>query len=78
VLSDSWYPGWKATVDQEAATIERANLAFRAVYVPQGTHTVRWTYQPQSYLWGLWTSAVALLAIAVALPALLLRHRSRP
>jgi hypothetical protein len=77
-LSDSWYPGWRATVDREPVPIERANLAFRAVYVPQGTHTVRWTYRPQSYLWGLWISAAALLAIAAALPALLLWRRRRP
>ena len=34
VVSDTWYPGWQATVDGEAATIERANVHFRAVYLP--------------------------------------------
>ena len=36
-------------MDGQPAVMERANLAFRAVYVPQGTHTVRWTYRPASY-----------------------------
>jgi hypothetical protein len=70
VVSDSWYPGWEVAVDGQPAAMERANLAFRAVYVSQGTHTVRWAYRPESYLAGLGLSAAALLAVAVALLAL--------
>ncbi|NIO00141.1 MAG: YfhO family protein, partial [Anaerolineae bacterium] len=50
VLSDSWYPGWKATVDGEPTSIERANVAFRAVYVPEGDHIVHLIYRPLSYV----------------------------
>jgi hypothetical protein len=70
VLSDSWYPGWRVTVDGETATIERANLAFRAVHVPEGTHTVRWTYRPRSYLAGMGISATAMLAVVATLLAI--------
>ena len=77
VLSDSWYPGWRADIDGTPAATERANLAFRAVYVPQGTHTVRWTYRPASYLVGLGISSAALLAIMAALATLFARHRRR-
>jgi hypothetical protein len=66
VLSDSWYPGWAATVDGQRARIERANVAFRAVYLPQGTHTVRWTYRPQSFRVGLGLSLITLLGWVVA------------
>jgi hypothetical protein len=75
VLSDSWYPGWKATVDGQEATTERANLSFRAVHVPQGTHTVRWTYQSKSFLYGAGISAITLLAIVAACLALFFRRR---
>jgi hypothetical protein len=77
VLSDSWYPGWRVTVDGEMATIERANLAFRAVHVPEGTHTVHWTYRPRSYYVGLGISGAALLAVAAALLALDIRRAQR-
>jgi hypothetical protein len=57
VLSDSWYPGWVATVDGEEAPIERANLLFRAVRVPPGSHTVEFRYEPQSVRTGALVSA---------------------
>jgi len=65
VLSESWYPGWQATVDGAPARIERANLNFRAVYVPTGEHTVRLAYRPTSYRAGLGISVVTLLAVTV-------------
>ena len=77
VLSDSWYPGWRATIDSMPAATERANLAFRAVYVPQGTHTVCWVYRPASYLVGLGISSAALLTIVAMLATTFARHRRR-
>jgi hypothetical protein len=78
VLSDSWYPGWAVTVDDQPATAERANLAFRAVHAPQGAHTVRWRYRPQSYLAGRAISIVALLALAAAFLGLAIGRRRTP
>lgn len=46
VLSDSYYPGWKATVDSKTTKIYPANLNERGVVVPAGRHTVRLSYQP--------------------------------
>jgi hypothetical protein len=78
VLSDSYYPGWRATVDGEPVVIERANLAFRAVHVPAGTHTVRWVYRPTSYRAGLGISAAALLALATAFSIVAIRRAVKP
>lgn len=53
VLNDLYYPGWEATLDGKPTRIYRANYLFRAVIVPQGSHTVEYTYRPRSFRLGL-------------------------
>jgi hypothetical protein len=65
VLSDSWYPGWTATVDGVAVPIERANILFRAVAVPPGAHMVEFRYEPRSVQIGAMLSAAGLAVAAV-------------
>ncbi len=42
--ADSYHPGWQAYLDREKTPILKANLAFKAVYIPKGVHVVRFTY----------------------------------
>jgi hypothetical protein len=65
VLLDTFYPGWKATVDGRPARIEAANAAFRAVPVGAGRHEVRFAYRPGSVRTGAIISLVALLALGL-------------
>jgi hypothetical protein len=46
VLAESYYPGWLAWVDGTPAEIYRTDIAFRAISVPAGTHTVRMEFRP--------------------------------
>ncbi len=62
VLSDTWFPGWRATVDGAPASIARANVAFRAVTVPAGRHRVVFEYAPASVRVG---AAISLAALAL-------------
>jgi uncharacterized membrane protein YfhO len=71
-LSDTYYPGWRAYVDGGRARIYRANLAFRAIQVPKGTHTVVFRYVPLSFYGGL-----ALTLIGVGLSVFLLVRDKR-
>ena len=45
-LSDTYFPGWTASIDGKPAKIYRADYTFRAVVVPEGTHTVVFSYWP--------------------------------
>ena len=67
VLNDVYYPGWKAKVDGRDAEIRPANVAFRAVAVPAGQHTVTFEYESAAVRWGVILSVVAWLAIVAAL-----------
>jgi len=46
VLNDVWHPWWRADIDGTPAEILKANVLFRAVEVPAGRHTVRFTFHP--------------------------------
>src|SRR3989344_832794 len=64
-LSDNYYPGWKAYIDDKETKIFRANYTFRAIYLPEGSHLVKFVYQPLSFKVGVVISFLAILTILV-------------
>jgi hypothetical protein len=62
-LSDSFYPGWQASLDGKQEKIYRADYAFRAVLVPAGEHQVTFSYQPRSFRWGLIISGMTFIGL---------------
>jgi hypothetical protein len=60
VLSDTWYPGWQASLDGEKAEILRANYLFRAVAVPEGEHRVIMKYRPATFIFGFILSLISI------------------
>jgi hypothetical protein len=51
LLNDVWHPWWRATIDGVETDIYRANVLFRAVQVPPGKFTVRFTFEPLRGAW---------------------------
>jgi len=77
VLTDTYYPGWQATIDGRPVVIERANCWMRAVQVPAGRHLVHFRYRCRPYERGLRIaagSALVWLACMLFLPAGLRRR----
>lgn len=70
-LSDNYYPGWNAYIDNKKTNIFRANYSFRSIVFPSGEHTVVFSYEPIILKIGLLTTAgglVALLLLFLKLP----------
>ena len=68
LTSDTYYPGWRASIDGRETEIYRADYAIRGVIVPAGEHTVRFDYRPRSFYLGAGISLISMLllgAIAV-------------
>jgi len=63
VTSDVYYPGWRATIDDQPVELYRANYAFRGVTVPAGNHVVKFVYQPRRFYFGLAISLGCLLGL---------------
>lgn len=60
VLTDAFYPGWKAEVDGTPVTVMPADIAFRAVALPKGSQKVTFRFEPREVKIGAITSLAAL------------------
>lgn len=76
VVSEITYPGWRAYVNGERSHIYTANYLFRAVYLPAGTHEVRYVYVPTALWLGVPVSLTTLAAIVTVLLQAAWRHMS--
>ncbi|MBN1218200.1 MAG: YfhO family protein [Anaerolineae bacterium] len=74
VLTDTFYPGWEATVDGQPTAIWPANLAFRAVAVAAGEHEIVFRYRPASFIAGLWLNGITLVIMSIIAAWPLVRH----
>jgi hypothetical protein len=75
VLTDAWYPGWKAEVDGREADVHRVDWMLRGVTIPAGRHTVELRYAPASWRIGWIVSLVALVGLAAAFGLAATRRR---
>jgi len=66
LLLDTYFPGWKASVNGRSTRIYRADYNFRAVALPSGRSTVRFFYRPESLLIGIALSAASFALISAA------------
>jgi len=65
VLSDYYFPGWKAYVDNSETRIFRANYLNRAIKLPKGEHIIRFVYEPS--MMGLYITLVTWIILMIFL-----------
>jgi len=67
VLSEIYYPGWKAKVNGKPTRILCGNFLFRTIVLPKGENTVCFIFNPAGYkigaIWSLFTALISILLI---------------
>lgn len=66
VLSDQYFPGWKAFVDGKETPIYKVHEIIRGIVIPEGEHKVEFVYRPWKIYISIFIGAVALVACLVA------------
>jgi hypothetical protein len=77
VLSEIFYPGWKAYLDGKESEVFCTDYNLRGVFVPQGNHKAVMRFEPASYARGLWISLFTLVVCGAGLVIPLARARRR-
>ncbi len=75
ILADTYYPGWRASVDGRETPVMRVNIAQRGVALPPGRHRVTFAYSPSSFRRGL---ALTCLGLVLFFCFALVLSRMRP
>ena len=64
-VSDTFYPGWTATIDEAPCPISCVANSFRGVEVPAGDHVIRMQYHSESFVQGMKLTAIGFGALLV-------------
>ena len=64
IVSENYYPGWRARVDGKPARLGRADLTLIGVELPAGGRTVELSFESPSYQRG---KTISLIAIAIGI-----------
>lgn len=65
ILSEVYYPAWKAYVDGKQQRVNKAYHALRSVRLLPGQHTVKFIYDPYLLMISLWITLLPLISLVV-------------
>jgi hypothetical protein len=74
-LSEVFYPGWKAYIDDRPTKIQRGDYLFRVIPLPAGHHQIQMVFDPLTIKLGIGVSVFALLVILGTLVYFFRRRR---
>ena len=76
VFSDTFYPGWKATIDGKETKIYKTDGIIKGIFVPKGMHNVEFEYIPDYFYILIVISPVSILLIFL-IPILIKKKKMR-
>ncbi len=65
VLSENWYPGWKAYDNGVEKEIYKTDYILRSIYLEKGEHEIKFVYKPFSFRLGFWITIITFFSICV-------------
>ncbi|OFW63190.1 MAG: hypothetical protein A2Z35_06325 [Actinobacteria bacterium RBG_19FT_COMBO_36_27] len=75
IFSDTYYPGWRAYIDNVETKIYRTNGIIKGIYISKGEHTVLFKYVP-SYFWiGAIISLSTFILVVVCIVVLFIKRK---
>ena len=77
ILTDQYFPGWRASVDDESRDIQPVAGVFRSVQISEGEHSVVFEYRPYGFMIGATVTAITLALTAMLLAWPWLRRRRK-
>ncbi len=76
VLSEIWYPGWKAYLDGREIDMYRTDYNLRGLFVPKGRHAMEMRFEPVPFARGMMVTIASLLVCIAGIVVPLVRTRS--
>ena len=65
VLTDNYYPGWKAFVNDKEVKIYKADYTFRGIVIPAGKSSIEFSFVPQTFLIGTYLFLTGIMGMVV-------------
>ncbi|KKS41366.1 MAG: hypothetical protein UV04_C0009G0008 [Candidatus Gottesmanbacteria bacterium GW2011_GWA2_42_16] len=75
VLANSYYPGWKAFVNDKSTDVFPVNVFNQGLLIPEGQHQIKMRFQPQSVFLGLTISLMTYGLICFYLSRIMVKHQ---
>ncbi len=70
VLSDNFYPGWRAYINGKEKPIVKVNYTLRGLLIDRGEHEVMFVFKPRSFFIGAIISLITLAGVCIGLVTL--------
>ncbi|MEI6127180.1 MAG: YfhO family protein [Pseudomonadota bacterium] len=75
ILSDTFYPGWRAWDNGVEVSILKVNHTLRGLLISEGDHEILFMFKPVTFIAGMYISLAALTGVIVCL-VLLIKNRA--